>query len=286
MLYYGQNPDTGFQKQRLSFTFPEAFSFTRPLFTARSGKDGSLYRLRAGKLARIFRQKGIFMHILLIEDDKNLCDILTYQLEQEGFSVDLCHDGRDGLDLMLQNAHDLIILDRMLPTMNGLMALQKARANHIETPVILLTALGELYDRIEGLDCGADDYIVKPFAFEELMARIRTIRRRSRSIIAPQILTLGDLRYDISLRQLSTEQGQLVLSKREGRLLEVFLGNPDTVLPRLVILSRVWGPDAEVEEGNLDNYVHFLRKRLRYVKSRLCITTIRGIGYKLETDHV
>lgn len=226
------------------------------------------------------------MHILLIEDDKNLCDILTYQLEQEGFSVDLCHDGRDGLDLMLQNAHDLIILDRMLPTMNGLMALQKARANHIETPVILLTALGELYDRIEGLDCGADDYIVKPFAFEELMARIRTIRRRSRSIIAPQILTLGDLRYDISLRQLSTEQGQLVLSKREGRLLEVFLGNPDTVLPRLVILSRVWGPDAEVEEGNLDNYIHFLRKRLRYVKSRLCITTIRGIGYKLETDHV
>ena len=107
------------------------------------------------------------MHILLIEDDKNLCDILTYQLEQEGFSVDLCHDGRDGLDLMLQNAHDLIILDRMLPTMNGLMALQKARANHIENPVILLTALGELYDRIEGLDCGADDYIVKPFAFED-----------------------------------------------------------------------------------------------------------------------
>lgn len=132
------------------------------------------------------------MHILLIEDDKNLCDILTYQLEQEGFSVDLCHDGRDGLDLMLQNAHDLIILDRMLPTMNGLMALQKARANHIETPVILLTALGELYDRIEGLDCGADDYIVKPFAFEELMARIRTIRRRSRSIMAPQILTLAN----------------------------------------------------------------------------------------------
>ena len=118
------------------------------------------------------------------------------------------------------------------------------------------------------------------------MARIRTIRRRSRSIMAPQILTLGDLRYDISLRQLSTGKGQLVLSNRKVGFWKYFWGNPDTVLPRLVILSRVWGPDAEVEEGNLDNYIHFLRKRLRYVKSRLCITTIRGIGYKLETDHV
>ena len=222
------------------------------------------------------------MHILLIEDDKNLCDTLTYQLEQEGFSIDCCHDGRDGLDLMLQNAHDLIILDRMLPTMNGLMALRKARDNHIETPVILLTALGELYDRIEGLDCGADDYIVKPFAFEELMARIRTIRRRSRSIIAPQILSLKDLHYDVQLRQLSTAQGQLILSKREGRLLEVFLGNPDTVLPRMVILSRVWGPDAEVEEGNLDNYIHFLRRRLKNLNSSVHLQTVRGVGYRLE----
>lgn len=226
------------------------------------------------------------MHILLIEDDINLCETLKYQLEHEGFSVDLCHDGRDGLDMMLQNAHDLIILDRMLPTMNGLMALQKTRDNHIETPVILLTALGELYDRIEGLDCGADDYMVKPFEFEELMARIRSISRRARNIVAQETLTLGDITYDPRLRRLSTEHSHLVLSKREGRLMEVFLRNADTVLPRMVILSRVWGPDAEVEEGNLDNYIHFLRKRLRYVQSRLIITTVRGIGYKLETAYV
>ncbi|MGI6068854.1 MAG: response regulator transcription factor [Blautia sp.] len=226
------------------------------------------------------------MHLLLIEDDQNLCETLKYQFEQEHITVDICHDGRDGLDLMLQNAHDLVILDRMLPTMNGLMALKKARDNHIETPVILLTALGELYDRIEGLDCGADDYMVKPFEFEELMARIRSIRRRSKNIVEQETLSLGDVSYDISLRQLSTKHHQLILSKREGRLMEVFLRSPDTVLPRMVILSRVWGPDAEVEEGNLDNYIHFLRKRLLYVQSRLTITTIRGIGYKLETAYV
>lgn len=226
------------------------------------------------------------MRILLIEDDKNLCDTLSYQLEREHILVDVCHDGRDGLDLMLENAHDLVILDRMLPTMNGLLALKKARENHIETPVILLTALGELYDRIEGLDGGADDYMVKPFEFEELMARIRSISRRSRAIVEPQAINLGDLTYDSGLRQLSTDRNHLILSKREGRLLEVFLQTPDTVLPRTVILSRVWGPDAEVEEGNLDNYIHFLRKRLQYVQSQMCITTIRGIGYKLENPYV
>ena len=112
------------------------------------------------------------MKILLIEDDKNLCDILKFQLNQEMHDVDICHDGRDGLDLFLQDAYDLVLLDRMLPTMNGLLVLKKARAQGVHTPVILITALGELYDRIEGLDTGADDYLVKPFAFEELSADV------------------------------------------------------------------------------------------------------------------
>ena len=119
------------------------------------------------------------MKILLIEDDKNLCDTLQFQLKKEQHEVDICHDGRDGLDLFLQDAYDLVLLDRMLPTMNGLLVLKKARSAGVLTPVILVTALGELYDRIEGLDGGADDYIVKPFAFEELMARIRSLGRRT-----------------------------------------------------------------------------------------------------------
>lgn len=226
------------------------------------------------------------MNILLIEDDKNLCETLRFQLEKENHHVDICRDGRDGLDLFLQDGHDLILLDRMLPTMNGLLVLKKAREQGVLTPVILVTALGELYDRIEGLDTGADDYIVKPFEFEELLARIRSIGRRTGTWDEYDRIEFGDLSYDMRLRELHGPNGSLLLSGREGRLLEVFLQNPRVVLRRMVILSRVWGTDAEVEEGNLDTYVHFLRKRLNYVKSSLIIKTIRGVGYTLEDKHV
>ena len=226
------------------------------------------------------------MRILLIEDDRNLCETIRFQLEKERHLVDVCHDGRDGLDLLLQRGHELILLDRMLPTMNGLLVLEKTRAAGIVTPVILITALGELYDRVEGLDKGADDYIVKPFAFEELLARIRSLGRRSGKWEPDDMLCLSDIQYDCGMRQLSGPGGTLQLSGREGKLLEIFLRNPDTVLRRMVILSRVWGTDAPVEEGNLDTYVHYLRKRLAYVNSCMSILTIRGIGYRLESHHV
>lgn len=222
------------------------------------------------------------MKILLIEDDKNLCDSLKFQLEKEHHQVDVCHDGRDGLDLFVQDAYDLVLLDRMLPTMNGLLVLKKARDRGISTPVILVTALGELYDRIEGLDGGADDYIVKPFAFEELMARIRSLGRRSGKWEDHDTLKFCDITYDTGIRQLNGPGGMLILSGREGRLLEVFLRSPGSLLQRMVILSRVWGVDAEVEDGNLDTYIHFVRKRLRTVKSTLSLTTVRGAGYILE----
>lgn len=226
------------------------------------------------------------MQILLIEDDENLCDTLQFQLEQEQHTVDVCHDGRDGLDLFLQDSYDLVLLDRMLPTMSGLSILKTARKHGIQTPVIVITALGELYDRIEGLDSGADDYIIKPFAFEELMARIRSLGRRSGKWEDSSVLELHDIRYDCNLRLLTGPMGNIQLSGREGRMLEVFLRSPDTVLRRLVLLARVWGSDAEVEESNLDTYVHYLRKRLRYVNSTLQLKTVRGVGYLLETSHV
>lgn len=226
------------------------------------------------------------MQILLIEDDENLCDTLRFQLEQEQHTVDVCHDGRDGLDLFLQDSYDLVLLDRMLPTMSGLSILKTARKNGIQTPVIVITALGELYDRIEGLDSGADDYIIKPFAFEELMARIRSLGRRSGKWEENSILEIHDIRYDCNLRLLTGPMGNIQLSGREGRMLEVFLRSPDTVLRRLVLLARVWGSDAEVEESNLDTYIHYLRKRLRYVGSTLLLKTVRGVGYILETSHV
>lgn len=222
------------------------------------------------------------MRILLIEDDRNLCETLRFQLEKERHEVTVCADGRDGLELFLQDAYELVLLDRMLPTMNGLLVLQKARSRGIRTPVIMITALGELYDRIEGLDCGADDYLVKPFDYEELSARIRSIGRRSRTYDDNNLFSYADISYENHLRELTGPKGSVQLSGREGRLLEVFLQNPDKVLQRLVLLSRVWGSDAPVEESNLDTYVHFVRKRLRQTGSRATIETVRGIGYKLH----
>ncbi len=196
--------------------------------------------------------------------------------------VDICHDGLDGLDLFLQDAYDLVLLDRMLPTMNGLLVLKKARNAGINTPVILITALGELYDRVEGLDGGADDYLVKPFEYEELSARIRSLGRRSGKWEEDSLLQWGDISYDCSLRILYGPKNKQQLSGKEGLLLEVFLRNPGQVIRRMVIFSRVWGVDAPVEESNLDTYIHFLRKRLRHVGSEISVKTVRGIGYVLE----
>ena len=166
------------------------------------------------------------MKILLIEDDKNLCEMLRFQLEKEHHDVEICMDGRDGLDLVLQDAYDLILLDRMLPTMNGLLVLQKARNKGISTPVIMITALGELYDRVEGLDCGADDYLVKPFAYEELSARIRSIGRRNHVYDDNNRFSYADITYDSRLRELTGPKGGIQLSGREGRLLEVLEKSP------------------------------------------------------------
>ena len=196
--------------------------------------------------------------------------------------MDVCHDGRDGLDLLMQNAHDLVLLDRMLPTMNGLLVLKKARNAGVTTPVILITALGELYDRIEGLDSGADDYIVKPFDFEELSARIRSLGRRSGRYEDDSLLSFGDITYDHSLRILYGPENELGLSGREGLLLEAFLREPAQVIHRMILFTRVWGVDAPVEESNLDTYIHFLRKRLLFAGSKLSVKTVRGIGYILE----
>jgi len=220
----------------------------------------------------------------LVEDDKKLNDALAFQLEKEGFNVDVCFDGEDSLSWIYQYAHDLILLDRMLPGINGVQILEKIRNDNIVTPVILITALGELNDKIRGLDSGADDYIVKPFAFEELMARIRCISRRPKQWEGNKPLMFGDISFHAANKQLIKDEKSCTLSKREADLLEILLRNAKQVLPRAVLLSRVWGPDADVEDGNLDNYVHFLRRRLRTVNSQLSIKTIRGIGYRLDDE--
>lgn len=222
------------------------------------------------------------MKILIIEDDTELAEAMRFRLEKEDFTVDICHDGEEGLYYMQENMYDVVIMDRMLPSMNGTDVLKTARKAHISTPVIFLTALGELNDKVTGLECGADDYMVKPFAFEELLARIRCIMRRPGKWDDSALLKLGDISFDPAANRLSKASKECTLSRREGDLLEVFLRNPGQTLPRAMLLSRVWGMDADVEDGNLDNYIHFLRRRLKAVNSTLSLKTVRGVGYQLD----
>ena len=226
------------------------------------------------------------MRILLIEDDETLCQTVPFQLRQEGFSVDVAMNGEDGLHFARERLHDLILLDRMLPGLDGMEILHSLRRENIQTPVIFLTALGQLHDRTTGLNSGADDYIVKPFAFEELLARIRCILRRPSVMQLSEELSFGDIQYEPHTLTLSRDGHTTVLSKRLGDLLELFLRNPGQTLPRETILLRVWGMDAEVEDGNLDNYTYFLRRSLRKVGSQVQLATVRGVGYRLEDGHV
>lgn len=226
------------------------------------------------------------MRILLIEDDESLCETIPFQLRQEGFLVDVSMDGEEGLQLIRECIHDLVLLDRMLPGLDGMEVLRRTRRERIATPVILLTALGQVQDRTLGLNTGADDYIVKPFAFEELLARIRCVLRRPAALQDAEMLAFGDITYEPRTLSLRRGDATTVLSKRLGDLLELFLRNPGQTLPRETILLRVWGMDSDVEDGNLDNYTYFLRRSLRKVGSRLQLTTVRGVGYRLEESHV
>ncbi len=222
------------------------------------------------------------MRILIIEDDKSLAETLRFQLEQQHFETDVCHDGEEGLHFIEQQSHDLILLDRMLPVLDGISVLKITREKNISTPIIFVTALDALNDKITGLDCGADDYLVKPFDFEELLARIRCILRRPPKWEGSKPLTVGDLSYNIEQKKLYCRSLSCSLSAREGDLLEFFLHNPGQTIPRASLLAKVWGPDADVEDGNLDNYIYFLRRRLKSVESALQLKTIRGVGYQLE----
>ena len=226
------------------------------------------------------------MRILLVEDDVKLCEAVAFALNEEGFEVDVCHDGDDGLRWAREGAHDLILLDRMLPVMDGVTVLRKLRSGGISTPVLLVTALGNIGQRVEGLDAGADDYLVKPFAVEELLARVRAMCRRPSRWESSDVTEYGDVVFDAAKKSLRGSSGGCALSKREAALLETLLKNPGQTLPRAVLLTRVWGPDAGVEDGNLDNYIHFLRRRLRSVGSRILIQTVRGVGYRLEEGDV
>ena len=219
--------------------------------------------------------------VLVVDDEKLIVKGIRFSLEQDGMEVDCAYDGEEALNMAKANEYDMILLDIMLPKMDGLEVCQQIR-EFSSVPVIMLTALGELQDKLTGLKGGADDYMVKPFAFEELLARIQCMVRRPGRWEDTAVLSLGDLIFDPESGRLEGNGKECTLSKREGALLELMLRNAGQTLPREVILNRVWGADSEVEDGNLDNYIHFLRRRLKSVRSTLNLKTVRGIGYRLE----
>lgn len=226
---------------------------------------------------------GIIMRILIIEDDLDLCEALKVQLRKENYEVDICSNGSDAAYYVLESAYDAIILDRMLPGMDGLSILHLMRQNQVQTPVILATAMDRIHDRIDGLDSGADDYIIKPYDVQELMARLRALIRRPARVEDPSLLSYSDLSFSPDRRELKCKGEVLSLSKKEAQLLSYLLKNKEKTLPRNMLLTYIWGADFDVEEGNLDNYIHFLRKRLKTLKSNVNITTVHGVGYRMET---
>lgn len=227
------------------------------------------------------------MRILIIEDDEQLCETLKLQFGHHGIESDCVHSGIDALYYAMQPVYDLIILDRMLPGMDGIALLKIIRENNVHTPIILATAIDSVEERIAGLDNGADDYLVKPYDIGELLARIRALCRRPDTLEVSGTLSFEDLEFspanlDLSLKGASSSDMKIHLSRREAVLLEYFLLRPNQTLARQLIYTRVWGPDGEVEDGNLDTYIYYLRRHLRTLKSRVRIQTIHGIGYRLE----
>lgn len=220
------------------------------------------------------------MNILIIEDDRDLCHAVSWQLRQDGHSVDCCHNGGEANLYIRQGIYDLILLDRMLPEEDGLHLLHSMRADGNLTPVIILSALGEVNDRVTGLNEGADDYLVKPFAYPELAARIGSLFRRKNNFhtAAP---AYGDLSLDNTEHILRCRDKKCSLSHTESELISLLLHAGDKTTSRNVLLHKVWGVDASVEDSNLDNYIYFLRKRLKTLESRVTIVNRRGQGFHL-----
>ena len=219
-----------------------------------------------------------------MEDDLNLSAVIAEQLQKEGYLTDCCEDGELALSYALnpEYTYDIVLLDRMLPIIDGLTVLKAMRQKQIWTPVIVITGLGELDDKIDGLDCGADDYLVKPFHIKELLARMRALIRRPADIVEKSVLVAFDLTFDTQLRRLSYQSHSVLLTQKEADLLAVFMENPDKTHSREQLLWKVWGGATEVEAGNVDNYIHFLRKRLRELNCKTQIKTVYGAGYRLE----
>ena len=222
------------------------------------------------------------MRILIVEDEVRLASTLKDLMEMNGYTADICHDGESGLDNALTGIYDVMILDVMLPRLDGFALLRRLRAAGNATPVLMLTARSEVADRVEGLDCGADYYLTKPFEPKELMACIRALNRRTPEIRNPDNLEFGDLTLDKNAFSLSCGTRSVRLSRKEFDIAELLIRNRGQVLTKETLLLKIWGYESDAEDNNVEVYISFLRKKLEHLRSRVKIRTIRMVGYMLE----
>ena len=221
------------------------------------------------------------MRLLVAEDERAISDFLVRGLTENGYAVDLAEDGRVALDLASSFDFDLILLDILLPQIDGLTVCRRLREQQVKTPILMLTALDAVDDRVKGLDSGADDYLVKPFAFEELLARVRALSRREPGLVPP-VLSYEDLVLDPTSRAVKRAGQPIELTAKEFALLEYFLRNPGRVLTREMITDRLWSFDSASFTNVIDVYVGRLRRKIDDGHAVKLIQTVRGVGYKIE----
>lgn len=223
------------------------------------------------------------MRLLVVEDEKKVASFIKKGLEEEGYAVDLAHDGKAGLQMALDGVHDLIVLDINLPGMNGLSVLSELRRAKVHTPVLLLTVRANIEDKVLGLDSGADDYLTKPFAFDELVARIRALLRRQAGA-GQSMLQFSDLVLDPVHRAVSRGGRKIDLTAKEYALLDYFMRNPGRILTRTSISEHVWDYGFDSATNIIDVYVNYLRRKIDAEGSKKLIHTVRGVGYVLKEE--
>lgn len=221
------------------------------------------------------------MRILIVEDETRLAETLRQLMEDQRYQADMVGDGADGVDYGLTGQYDLIILDVMLPKVDGFEVARRLRSAHISTPILMLTARDDISDKIGGLDCGADDYMTKPFDSGELMARVRALTRRQGEVLG-DVLKVGDLSLECSSRLLRVGECSVRLGFKEFEVMRLLMVNSRAVVSKETLIAKIWGLDSEAEDNNVEVYISFLRKKLAYLGSRIAISTVRKVGYYLE----
>lgn len=222
------------------------------------------------------------MKVLLVEDEIKLAKAIAYLIKEQKISIDVCNDGKIGYETALNNEYDVIVLDIMLPNMNGIEILKGLRQNGCNTAIIMLTAKDLIEDKVNALGMGADDYLTKPFDALELIARIKALGRRNQKTLIMDKLTFGDITLDISNNSLSTNKDNIVLNYKELQILKTLMSSSGTLLSKDVLLDKVWGWDSSATDNSVEAYMSFLRKKLKFLNSNVTIKNHQKLGYKLE----